>query len=207
MNNIYQHNFTTIKPDSIFTSTIIDPKMVDRLVKIFNKSKVDYLTNTKDPNFNKDFFFYPDGLDIEIFSFSSLKKIKNYSLTEFHKQHVSSFLRYSDKFKKLYIKQKKVYKNLKLSVDDEKSLKNIKKIFNFFYPNIYFSYNDIIKKKLFEKFCNQKQKTFQKVLSYGELQNKLFLVEICYYQKILIDIYQITGPHIINLQKAAPLLI
>lgn len=49
MNNIYQHNFTTIKPDSIFTSTIIDPKMVENIQNQIEEmgDKQDHKTNVK----------------------------------------------------------------------------------------------------------------------------------------------------------------
>ena len=42
-------------------SILIDPKLVDRIIKIFKKSKVDYVSNCEPPTF-------PDGLDVEVFS-------------------------------------------------------------------------------------------------------------------------------------------
>ena len=49
MNNIYQHNFKTIKPDSIFTSTIIDPKMVEDIHNEIENmgDRQDHKTNVK----------------------------------------------------------------------------------------------------------------------------------------------------------------
>ena len=49
MNEILQHNFKTIKPVSIFTTTIVDPDMTDKLVEEIKKSgdKQDYKTNVK----------------------------------------------------------------------------------------------------------------------------------------------------------------
>ena len=49
MNDILQHNFTTIKPVSIFTTKIINPDMNDKLTEQIRKSgdKQDYKTNVK----------------------------------------------------------------------------------------------------------------------------------------------------------------
>ena len=43
----------------------MDPKLLEKLVSIYNKKRIDYLNNAN-PSF-------PDGLDIEIFNFKSLK--------------------------------------------------------------------------------------------------------------------------------------
>ncbi|MDC0329019.1 NTP transferase domain-containing protein, partial [Candidatus Pelagibacter sp.] len=45
---------------------LIDPKLVDELIKKYQASKVDYASNV----INRTF---PDGMDMEIFSFKSLK--------------------------------------------------------------------------------------------------------------------------------------
>ena len=49
MNKIYQHNFKTIKPDSIFTSTIVDPQMSEDIEKEIRDmgDKQDHKTNVK----------------------------------------------------------------------------------------------------------------------------------------------------------------
>ena len=49
MSEILQHNFETIKPTSIFTTTIVDPDMVDKLVEEIKKSgdKQDHKTNVR----------------------------------------------------------------------------------------------------------------------------------------------------------------
>ena len=49
MNEIYQHNFKTIKPDSIFTSMIVDPQMGEDIEKEIRDmgDKQDHKTNVK----------------------------------------------------------------------------------------------------------------------------------------------------------------
>ena len=44
-----------------------DPKIVDEFVKEFKKSKIDYISNCNP-------WTYPDGFDVEVFSFNLLKE-------------------------------------------------------------------------------------------------------------------------------------
>ena len=46
----------------------VDTTIVDNMVKLLKKGKFDYVSNTIKPTF-------PDGLDVEVFSFSVLKEI------------------------------------------------------------------------------------------------------------------------------------
>ena len=53
---------------------LVDPKILDKMVKVYSKSNIDYLTNIKDTATGNKKYYYPDGLDIEIFSTASFKK-------------------------------------------------------------------------------------------------------------------------------------
>ena len=46
---------------------LIDPDILDSVIQKFNEGKYDYVSNINPPSF-------PDGLDIEMFNFNSLKK-------------------------------------------------------------------------------------------------------------------------------------
>ena len=46
---------------------LADPKIVDEFIKEFKKSKIDYISNTNP-------WTYPDGFDVEVFSFNLLKE-------------------------------------------------------------------------------------------------------------------------------------
>ena len=46
----------------------VDPSILDKMIDEYFKIKVDYLSNINPPSF-------PDGLDIEIFSFETLEKV------------------------------------------------------------------------------------------------------------------------------------
>ena len=139
---------------------LVDPKMVDNMIRIFLKSNLDYLSNNRDFNNPNDKFFYPDGFDIEIFNKNSLKISKNKSKTNYYKQHVTTFIRNSNQFRKKYIKYNNSYNYVKLSIDEKYNFLNVKKIFKQFYPNIFFSFDQIVKSKILEKlFCEELKKT------------------------------------------------
>ena len=44
---------------------LLDPKLIDKLIKIYKKNNFDYVSNIEKRTF-------PDGMDIEIFNFKSL---------------------------------------------------------------------------------------------------------------------------------------
>lgn len=135
---------------------LVDANLIDNFIKIYKKKKSSYLCNTYhliDNKFVKNKkSYYPDGFDIEIFSFDLLEKIEKemplYSrveggvITPYLKKKKIDFFRKL----KLCIPESPYpnIKNLKLSVDTSKDFKKIKEIFENFYPNIYFSFKEII---------------------------------------------------------------
>ena len=56
----------------------VDPLILDKMIDEYFKIKVDYLSNINPPSF-------PDGLDIEIFSFETLEKVFLMLKTNFKK--------------------------------------------------------------------------------------------------------------------------
>ena len=128
---------------------LTDPKMVDDLVEIFNKNKKDYVTNSWPPT-------YPWGLNLEIMSFTTLKKCYELVKTEFDKEHVTTYIKKSGKFSILNVKCDKDYSNKRLNVDEEEDFQVIKSVFEYFQPNINFDFSkilELIKKqpKIFKK--------------------------------------------------------
>jgi len=157
---------------------LVDPKILDNMITIYNKTNVDYLTNIKDPSAYEDNnnLHYPDGLDLEIFSFKSfIKSFQKISL-KYDQEHVTTFIRKSNIFKKKYIKIDKDLTNLKLSVDTKNDLKLIRKIFKVFSPKINFSLSDILinkkTKKIFKIKSDLKTKESKKITKGLELWSR-----------------------------------
>ena len=105
-------------------SPLIDPKLVDKAIKIAHKEKkYDIITNV----FPRTF---PEGQSVEIIKTSLIKKYSN-NFSKLDKEHVTKyFYDNSDKFliKNFTFNDKN--KIIKLSVDTKKDLKKILKKFN-----------------------------------------------------------------------------
>jgi len=129
---------------------LIDPGFIDRMISKYLKKRSDYLTNGFPPN-------YSDGFDVEIFSFNTLKFTKKNASTKFDLEHVTPFIWRTKKFKKESMKLINNY-GIKLSVDEKENLKQVKKIYRYFKPNIFFSVKDIFENNLHKKFFNKKIK-------------------------------------------------
>jgi glutamate-1-semialdehyde 2,1-aminomutase len=99
---------------------LADPVLIDQMTLEFKKNNYDYYCNIMPPT-------YPDGFDIEIFKFSILKSYYQF-FTEYDKEHVTTYLRKSNKInkgnKKHYIDES----SLRLTLDNDDDLKMMKKL-------------------------------------------------------------------------------
>ena len=77
---------------------MIDPSLVDDMMKKFIEGKFDYINNAKSPD-------YSDGFDIEIFNFRSLSEAYKKSKTSVEKEHVTPYLKNNLKLKIKRFKQ------------------------------------------------------------------------------------------------------
>ena len=126
---------------------LIDPDIIDKAVKLFRKKKVDYLSNVRPPTF-------PDGLDVEVFSFNSLKYAWKNAKMKYDREHVTPFIVRSKKFKTFNFRNNIDYSDERFTVDKKEDFILIKNIIKKFYPNSRFSWKKIIslKKKNAEMF-------------------------------------------------------
>ena len=63
---------------------LVDPCLVDEVIRQFKVEKVDYFSNTNPPT-------YPDGLDIEVCTFKALEQARLESTTTFDREHVTPY--------------------------------------------------------------------------------------------------------------------
>jgi len=66
---------------------LIDPIVIDNVVDLYFKSNVDYAANTVPPETSR----WPDGSDVEVFSFKSLKRAYNEASANDDREHVTFF--------------------------------------------------------------------------------------------------------------------
>ena len=79
---------------------LIDPQLVDKMLKIYKKNNFDYVSNVQERSF-------PDGMDTEIFSFKKLEDANNKLFLTDDREHVTKYFLRSNKIKKFNYSQKK----------------------------------------------------------------------------------------------------
>jgi glutamate-1-semialdehyde 2,1-aminomutase len=127
---------------------LIDSKLLDQMIKKFIETNVNYLSNTLSPT-------YPDGYDIEIFDFKTLKKTFKNAKQKFDREHVTSYIkRNKKKFKVQNFSHSSNLSNLRLTIDEEDDFKLINSVTNLMTNKNFFDLKDIEKlnKKIPELF-------------------------------------------------------
>ena len=118
---------------------LIDPKIIDDIIGVYFKHKVAYAANGIEPTF-------PDGEDVEVFSFQALEKAWEKAVLASQREHVTSFIRdNAKKFKQYSFKQAKDLSQLRWTLDEPQDWVLIRKIFQHLYPlKPAFSMQDIL---------------------------------------------------------------
>jgi glutamate-1-semialdehyde 2,1-aminomutase len=116
---------------------LVDPALVDQLVQEFRARKVDYLSNVEPPTF-------PDGLDIEVFSFAALEKAWREAKLPAEREHVTPYLRTGKNYTRGNVANDEDLSALRLTVDEAADLQVIRNIFQHFAPNTAFGWRDVI---------------------------------------------------------------
>src|SRR5262245_59745058 len=71
---------------------LVDPQLVDEIVRAFRTSAVDYVSNTMTPTF-------PNGLDVEVFRMEALATAWREAQTSYDREHVTPYLHRADRFR------------------------------------------------------------------------------------------------------------
>ncbi len=123
---------------------LTDPLLIDQMLDFYQSHKYDYVSNTLKPT-------YPDGLDVEIFSFKTLQKLQKLTTKKSDREHVTSFiLKNKSQFKIFNFKNINDLSKFRWTVDQENDLKFVRKIYNLMKPKILFSSKKVL--KLIEKY-------------------------------------------------------
>ena len=119
---------------------LVDFKLLDSIIGKYNSGNYDYVSNTINPT-------YPDGLDIEVFSKNALDIAHSEATTTYQKEHVTPYIKNNKKFECFNIENAKDFSSERWTVDDPEDFIVIKNILNYFWPNIYFEWTEILKLK------------------------------------------------------------
>ncbi len=116
---------------------LVDPELVDKLVRMFKLSSLDYLCNNYPPTF-------PDGLDVEIFTLTALERADRETTDLFDREHVTPYLRRQGLFKTSTMRNSEDLSALRWTVDESPDLEVIDAIFSSFHPRIDFSWREVL---------------------------------------------------------------
>jgi spore coat polysaccharide biosynthesis protein SpsF len=123
---------------------LIDPQVIDSAIDLFQESQLDYLANTVP----QELSCWPDGSDVEIFSFDALEKAYKEASEFEDREHVTFFfwknLSSSSSFKVAQLKNDLDWSGYRYTVDYKEDLLVVEAIFKHFFEKNYFPYTEDI---------------------------------------------------------------
>ncbi|MEK7103910.1 MAG: glycosyltransferase family protein [Patescibacteria group bacterium] len=120
---------------------LFDWQICDEVISFYLQNKFDYVSNVRPPTF-------PDGLDIEIFSFKALEKAWQDAKLKSEREHVTPYIANHPEVFKIgnLIRNGNDLSGLRLTLDEPKDLILIRKIYKDLYKKKkYFVLDDILK--------------------------------------------------------------
>ena len=99
-----------------------DPNVIDLVIKEYLKDGYDYVTNTFE-------YTFPEGFDVEVFSFEALENAWKNAKLPSEREHVTSYIRNKEKFKKKNVYSNKKYPIYRGSLDHSEDYEFIKRIY------------------------------------------------------------------------------
>jgi len=116
---------------------LVDAALVDEAVRSFKAADVDYFSNINPRS-------YPDGLDIEVFSLAALQRAAGETQEKYDREHVTSYLRESGRFRQACLRQEEDVSRLRWTVDEASDLEVIRSVYEHFAPEIHFSWRQVL---------------------------------------------------------------
>ncbi|QIB27498.1 cytidylyltransferase domain-containing protein [Caloranaerobacter azorensis] len=126
---------------------LIDPIIIDSIVKFYKENDYDIVTNAGIDLSQRTF---PRGLDTEVFSFKILEKIFNNAKENYQREHVTPYI-YENSNKIYYYKNDVNYSDHRWTLDTEEDFKLIKEIYRYLYKGEHNFYMEDILKLFKEK--------------------------------------------------------
>jgi len=125
---------------------LIDWQVCQRLINFYLKNHFDYVSNVRPPTF-------PDGLDVEVFSFQALEKCWQNAKLKSQREHVTLYIGQNINLFKVanIVRKGKDLSALRFTLDEPRDLIFIRKIYRALYKKKKFFVLDDILKLLKEK--------------------------------------------------------
>lgn len=118
---------------------LAEPTVIDRVVAAFRDNGVDYASNVLPPT-------YPDGLDVEVFSFAALDHAWREARLPSEREHVTPYLYTHDElFRRINVAADADLSALRWTVDNVDDLDFVRRIYGLLYPgNPAFGMQDVL---------------------------------------------------------------
>ncbi len=137
----YVKTATKHKADVVLRITgdcpLVDADLVDEVVRHFQAAGVEYFSNINPAT-------YPDGLDVEVFTFKALEQASRETDDPFDREHVTPYLRKLGKFKTGAMQHCQDLSALRWTVDEPADFAVIEKVFQYFHPRTDFSWTEVL---------------------------------------------------------------
>jgi glutamate-1-semialdehyde 2,1-aminomutase len=116
---------------------LIDPDLVDEVVRRFKATNADYTSNTSPPTF-------PDGLDTEVFTYAALERAAREATDPYDREHVTPYLRRSEGFARSVFPGDDDFSSLRWTVDELADYEVVRRVFDHFAPDIHFGWRQVL---------------------------------------------------------------
>lgn len=116
---------------------LIDPELVDAVIENFQQGGADYVSNTLHPT-------YPDGLDVEVFSFAALARAWKETQRPYDREHVTPYIKQPEHFQARNIANTEDCSGERWTVDEPEDFDVVKKIFEHFEPRHDFGWREVL---------------------------------------------------------------
>lgn len=106
-----------------------DPQVIDKVISCYLELKgdIDYVSNTIKPT-------YPEGLDVEVFSFESLKRAWREAKDPFDREHVTPYIwKHPEIFRLVNVENEEDLSHRRWTLDNEADLKFTQEIYSRLY--------------------------------------------------------------------------
>ncbi len=105
---------------------LLDPEIVDKIVQTFHSGAYDYVSNTIECTF-------PDGLDVEVFKFATLKRAWQEACLKSEREHVTAYIYKHPEFFNLgSVKHDVDLSSLRWTVDTARDLEFVRAVYSHF---------------------------------------------------------------------------
>jgi len=118
---------------------LIDPEVIDRVAAEYQVGEYDYLSTGRMET------TYPDGLDVEIFSFEALKRAWTDATQPSEREHVTPYIwKHPELFNVGTVEFERDLSELRLTVDEPRDLEFVRAVYSAFHGNDHFLLRDIL---------------------------------------------------------------